>query len=953
MKKLKLISLLLSIFTLSSCVFVKPNDNEKEKVFTNFSYVDNKSENYYIGDKFESFIDNGGLSIYKNYDDGSQEILNYYNSSNSKNNYTVTINNSYSPDEGFLTAQQYEIKVMIPGASYIIYSVQVKSVNFGVESISLDVTDKTIYCDEQFQIHETILPKNATNKGVVWSSSNSDVASVNNGLVTGKNTGDATITATTSDGNFQATCNVHVNKRVPQGQEYYKITFKKNDSDSGTNLNTSTIFNEITSGEENISSFSDVDNIFPGEKGLKIGSKSKSGVLGIILDESIQSLNIVSLTLNVERYSSDTGNVKLSADNTGLFNFQPSERSKTYTFTEPKQVQKIKISTSTKRAYLTSIELMCEKSVPIDPTKISIQSSLSMNVGDSSNLRVSFTPSNANQNKEILWSSSDTSIASVNNGVVTALKKGTATITAKLSFNNSIQASCAVNVSNISVTSITLDKSVLYLTLGAEKQLTATVLPANATDKTVTWTSSNTSVATVANGNITPISKGQTIVRVTTTDGNKVASCTVNVTDQDTFDYDWLIMVYMCGSTLEWDQGLHNDYPSYDEYYQYAASRDIEEMLDANIPDSVKVIIQTGGSKKWGLSSSKIDGQDKISNTVLQRWEVGQDKLIYRGNGNGNQMSTKDSLLSFMNWSLENYNAENVGVIFWNHGGGIGGCCNDSNNSNNALKTSDIASASRTALSTFNRDKFEFIGYDACLMNVADIASVNSQFYHYMVASQETEPGAGWDYTAWLNKFQISHVPTTTVLSTICDSYLVDNCDNEDCGDYYYGYKYLCGSTLSVLNLDLMPTFIDTLDNYLNSFTCASNQIFSTIAEAMKKSLEFGYYEVEKAYGGGYSYQGYNYGVVDAISLFNNLKDVNTMTDSIVSQVKNIVVYNKYCLNTYTSEKPCGLSMFVSTYHRISGSGYGYVDPYKSDYSGSDNSLLTSWQTLMLIYGDW
>ena len=124
------------------------------------------------------------------------------------------------------------------------------------------------------------------------------------------------------------------------------------------------------------------------------------------------------------------------------------------------------------------------------------KTALSLAEGESATLTATVSPDNAT-NKTVTWSSSDKSVATVSSsGKVTAVKAGTAKITAKAGDKT---ATCTVTVSEkvIAVTSIKLDKTSLSLTEGETATLTATVSPDNATDKTVTWTSSDKSIATV------------------------------------------------------------------------------------------------------------------------------------------------------------------------------------------------------------------------------------------------------------------------------------------------------------------------------------------------------------------------------------------------------------------------------------------------------------------------
>ena len=121
------------------------------------------------------------------------------------------------------------------------------------------------------------------------------------------------------------------------------------------------------------------------------------------------------------------------------------------------------------------------------------------------------------------WTSSDESIAKVDNGKVTAVKSGKATIAAKCGGKT---AECAVTVT-VPTSSVTLDKTTLSLAVGETAQLTATVKPDNATDKTVTWSSSNESIVTVSNGEVYAVSEGSAVISAAS--GDKLAQCDVTV----------------------------------------------------------------------------------------------------------------------------------------------------------------------------------------------------------------------------------------------------------------------------------------------------------------------------------------------------------------------------------------------------------------------------------------
>ncbi|MDR1714496.1 MAG: Ig domain-containing protein [Prevotella sp.] len=168
------------------------------------------------------------------------------------------------------------------------------------------------------------------------------------------------------------------------------------------------------------------------------------------------------------------------------------------------------------------------------------RATLNLEPGQQQTLAATVKPDNATD-KTVTWTSSNTTVATVDNyGTITAVASGTAIITAKA--GNTV-ATCTITVARavIAVASIELNKTTLTLTAGDSETLTATVAPSNATDKTVTWTSSNTSVATVdVNGKVTAIAKGTATI-VAQTSNNKTANCTITVNDASIPLYDDLI----------------------------------------------------------------------------------------------------------------------------------------------------------------------------------------------------------------------------------------------------------------------------------------------------------------------------------------------------------------------------------------------------------------------------
>ena len=158
------------------------------------------------------------------------------------------------------------------------------------------------------------------------------------------------------------------------------------------------------------------------------------------------------------------------------------------------------------------------------------KTSTSIQRGNTETLTATITPNNAT-NKTVTWTTSDPSVATVSSdGVVTAVSIGNATITATTNDGTNLSASCEVTVFWNAVTGISVSPETATVWVGHTTTLTASVAPANASNKTVTWSSSNTSVATVdANGVVTGVSTGNVTITATTEEGGYTASATITV----------------------------------------------------------------------------------------------------------------------------------------------------------------------------------------------------------------------------------------------------------------------------------------------------------------------------------------------------------------------------------------------------------------------------------------
>ena len=330
-----------------------------------------------------------------------------------------------------------------------------KETQVEVSSVSLNTSTIEMVEGETFSLVATVLPKDAEYDGVIWASSNASVANVNSGAVSAVKEGTATITA--SAGGKSATCSVKVSSKI------VAVT-------------------SITLDKTSLS--------------MQVGETE--AITAIVSPDN-------AMDKTVEWGSSDVA-VATVAD--GIITAKKSGEA-TITAKSGSCIAECKVTIT-----------VSAESVTLDKT------SLSLAIGESATLTATVKPDDATD-KTVAWSSSDESVAKVDNGKVTAVKSGKATVTAKCGVKT---AECAVTVT-VPVSSITLDKTTLSLVIGESFTLTATVKPDDATDKTVTWSSSDESVARVDNGKVTAVNAGQ--AKISAAVGNITTSCNVVVYQSD------------------------------------------------------------------------------------------------------------------------------------------------------------------------------------------------------------------------------------------------------------------------------------------------------------------------------------------------------------------------------------------------------------------------------------
>lgn len=364
-----------------------------------------------------------------------------------------------------------------------------------------------------------------------------------------------------------------------------------------------------------------------------------------------------------------------------------------------------------------------------------------------------------------------------------------------------------VKDSYVALQSISLPEN-LKVKQGSPKSISPTFVPSDASNKEVSFSIANTNIATVdSSGKITPKSLGETTLTVTSKENSSIKATTNLIVHNNAQD-EWTILMYVCGANLESGTDDWGNVPDADEAAGLA-SADIDEILGVkNQPDDVNIVLQTGGANVWQSGHSY-----SINKTKLQRWEVNNKTLVNKDTlSTYTSMGNPSTLKSFLEWGIEEYPAEKYGLIFWDHGGGMSGCCFDERKGDDGLTHDEVVTAVSGAFSNKGVDKFEFVGYDCCLMQMMEIAEFNSPYFNYQVTSQELENGTGWAYDKWLDDLY-GGASTETILKAIVDGFIEVNGGKDGTGYYYDHEYYACDQTLSVINLNKISAFMSAWEN--------------------------------------------------------------------------------------------------------------------------------------------
>lgn len=348
-------------------------------------------------------------------------------------------------------------------------------------------------------------------------------------------------------------------------------------------------------------------------------------------------------------------------------------------------------------------------------------------------------------------------------------------------------------------------------------------------------------------------------------------------------DGTWTIFVYLCGADLESEDG--------------AATLDMEEMLYACTESNIKFVVQTGGATAWQKYN--------ISSSKLQRYVITDGTITLMDEVKDANMGDKATFQSFLLWGLDKFAASKMGIIFWDHGGGsVSGVCFDEK-FDDSLDLIEIDEA-LTGVHDKLPGKFEFIGFDACLMSTIEVANMLVPHANYMVASEELEPGRGWNYTGFGEYLDSNPKCNGRELGiAIADAFYDDCCDD-------WGTEK--ETTLSVTDLS-------KLDNLITKLNTALGEMYEASADTSVLPVMVRNISNAKNFGGNNKTEGYT-NMVDLGAILKSVESYVPSSAAAQKALKETVVYNKLGQN---EKDATGLS----TYYPLSVNYSGELEMFK------------------------
>ncbi|MDR0941838.1 MAG: Ig-like domain-containing protein [Bacteroidales bacterium] len=420
-------------------------------------------------------------------------------------------------------------------------TVEVVEIDVPVEEIKIVEGDVNIEIDEIFDFTVEFAPAEPSNKTVLWTSSNPAIASIVDGAVTALRAGTVEIRATTPNGKI-ATVTLTVNAIPAESIALSETEITLYDGQTATltaeilpaktsdkTIDWSSILTEIAVVDNGIITARSVgETTIMATTHNGITAECKVTVLPVDAKQIFLPYSLITIPVGGE----ETMQVTFDPENTSDKTITWTIADETIARIENGVLQGLAAGTTTLTATSSNGKTaICEITVSeivVPVESISLPAvAIAVDIDETAELTVTFAPKNAT-NKTLSWTSSDNAIVRVSSGgVITGISAGIAEVIAR-SANNKADT-ILVTVNPMLASSITLSETALTLEHGQTATLTAKILPEKTTTKTITWESSDETIATVVDGEITTLAVGTTTITATTTNG-KFAECVLTVT---------------------------------------------------------------------------------------------------------------------------------------------------------------------------------------------------------------------------------------------------------------------------------------------------------------------------------------------------------------------------------------------------------------------------------------
>lgn len=315
----------------------------------------------------------------------------------------------------------------------------------------------------------------------------------------------------------------------------------------------------------------------------------------------------------------------------------------------------------------------------------------------------------------------------------------------------------------------------------------------------------------------------------------------------------WTVLLYLNGSDLESQGG--------------EGTSSLQSILNTDLPESINVLIYTGGTSQWN--------NDTVDAGANQIWLAKNNDLTLLETLGPQSMGESGTLSGFISYAQTHYPADHKALLMWDHGGGsVIGFGADELYNYDGLTLSEMTDAFAAA---DDGQPFELLGFDACLMASVEMAAVAAPYAKYLVASEEVEPGSGWDYGSLLDALAANTGMTGAELGTvITDGYFARSAGSGMEGDL----------TCSVIDLSKVDAIEAQLAAYAASLDgqLAQPLTVQTLSKARQNADKYG---EEPGTTGTETLN-----MIDFYH-FISLQEGGTAAQQLMSAIQNAVVYER------------------------------------------------------------